>query len=129
MVSKVSIEQRDLLLSINSRYKDCTSFVQSSIPPRKINETSRLDPTVLLCEEGTVGSFEGVKVFLRRNCPMKKDVVLPTSLGETREQVQADPSSLCSKEFGPVMETQIAAVDREKQRALEQKARELASKD
>jgi hypothetical protein len=55
---------------------------------------------------------------------MKKDVVLPAA-----EEVQADTSNLCSKEFGQVMETQIAAVDREKQRALEQKAKDVANKD
>jgi hypothetical protein len=73
---------------------------------------------------------------------MKKEMVLSTSqevvialesppLGETREEVEAeaDTTKLCSKEFGPVMETQIAAVDREKQRALEQKAKDVANKD
>ena len=73
---------------------------------------------------------------------MKKEVVLPTSheavralespqAGETLEEVhaEADASELCSKEFGPVMETQIAAVDREKQRALQQKAKDVANKD
>jgi hypothetical protein len=55
---------------------------------------------------------------------MKKDMVLPAA-----EEVQVDTSNLCSKEFGQVMETQIAAVDREKQRALEQKAKDVANKD
>ena len=55
---------------------------------------------------------------------MKTDVVLPAT-----EEVQADTRSLGSKQFGQVMETQIAAVDREKQRALEQKAKDVANKD
>lgn len=55
---------------------------------------------------------------------MKTDVVLPAT-----EEVQADTNKLSSKKFGQVMETQIAAVDREKQRALEQKAKDVANKD
>ncbi len=55
---------------------------------------------------------------------MKTDVVLPAS-----EEVQPATNKLSSKTFGQVMETQIAAVDREKQRALEQKAKDVANKD
>jgi len=74
---------------------------------------------------------------------MRKNVSSPMSKGisEQVKPLQSPPQGDCieheeddrcrlgSKQFGSVMETQIAVADREKQRALEQKAREVASKD